>query len=63
MPLSPSEWHKSTYSGDFEDACVEARALAAGDGVHVRDSKDRSRRALDVSAPAWTSFLTVYRRQ
>lgn len=60
MPLSPSGWHRSTYSGDFEDACVEARA---DESVQVRDSKDRSRRPLTFSAPAWNSFLTVCKRQ
>ncbi|MFD3481870.1 DUF397 domain-containing protein [Streptomyces sp. NPDC058665] len=33
-----------SYSGDFEDACVEAHARPDGDGVLIRDSKDRARR-------------------
>ncbi|PZT71953.1 MULTISPECIES: DUF397 domain-containing protein [unclassified Streptomyces] len=57
MALSPSGWRKSTYSSDFEDACVEARAAAST--VHVRDSKDLSRHPLEFSGPAWQVFLSV----
>ncbi|MEU5160968.1 DUF397 domain-containing protein [Streptomyces sp. NPDC020875] len=64
MTLSPSTWRKSTYSGDFEDACVEVRAaLVIGEGVQVRDSKSRSRRPLNISARAWGLFLTAYSQQ
>lgn len=58
MPLPSIGWHKSTYSGDFEDACVEASIRADGDGVLIRDSKDDTRRPLDVSAMAWHAFLS-----
>ncbi|OEJ96154.1 DUF397 domain-containing protein [Streptomyces thermolilacinus] len=57
MPLPSTGWHKSTCSGDFEDACVEVRARAGGAGVRVRDSKDRTRRPLDLSTAAWQTFL------
>ncbi|MEU2180135.1 DUF397 domain-containing protein [Streptomyces thermolilacinus] len=57
MPLPPTGWHKSTYSGDFQTACVEVRARAGNTGVRVRDSKDRTRRPVDFSAAAWRTFL------
>lgn len=56
MPLPLTGWHKSSHSSDFEDACVEASVCPAG-GVLIRDSKDRSRKPLAVSAAAWHSFL------
>ncbi|HEY9372276.1 DUF397 domain-containing protein [Streptomyces sp.] len=57
MPLPSTGWHKSTYSSDFEDACVEASVRSDGEGVLIRDSKDHARRPLDVSAVAWQAFL------
>ncbi|MGW1432174.1 DUF397 domain-containing protein [Streptomyces sp. NPDC002431] len=57
MALPPTGWHRSSYSGDFEDACVEARADGGTRGVLVRDSKDADRRPLAVSGPAWRTFL------
>lgn len=61
MSLPLHGWHKSTYSSDFEDACVEALVRPAGVGVLVRDSKDRSRLPLAVSVSAWHTFLDVHR--
>lgn len=57
MPLLPAGWHKSSYSSDYEDACVEACALPDGSGVRIRDSKDLSRRPMTFSATAWHTFL------
>ncbi|WP_329218327.1 DUF397 domain-containing protein [Streptomyces sp. NBC_01485] len=57
MPLPLTGWHKSRYSTDFEDACVEACADGPGRGVHIRDSKDRGLRPLTVSSSAWRAFL------
>jgi Domain of unknown function (DUF397) len=57
MALPLTGWHKSSYSTDFEDACVEARANQRGRGVLVRDTKDRALRPLAVSSPAWRTFL------
>ncbi|CAI4198535.1 DUF397 domain-containing protein (plasmid) [Streptomyces albidoflavus] len=58
MALSSGEWRKSSYSGDKEFACVEARALrAARRGVQVRDTKDRGRGVLAFDARAWTAFV------
>ncbi|CAL9422162.1 DUF397 domain-containing protein [Streptomyces sp. enrichment culture] len=63
MPLPPTGWHKSTHSGDFEDACVEVRARADGTGVRVRDSKARTRRPLGLSTAAWRTFLDTTARE
>ncbi|MEU9032005.1 DUF397 domain-containing protein [Streptomyces sp. NPDC048383] len=57
QPLPSTGWHKSTYSSDFEEACVEAHAFLDREGVLIRDSKDRERRSLTVSAAAWGTFL------
>ncbi|MDG9728447.1 MULTISPECIES: DUF397 domain-containing protein [unclassified Streptomyces] len=57
MPLPSAGWHKSSYSTEFQEACVEACVAAAGVGVRVRDTKDRDRRPFSVSARAWSSFL------
>jgi hypothetical protein len=57
MPLPSTGWHKSSYSGDCLDACVEACVRADREGVLIRDSKDHARRPLSVSAVAWRVFL------
>jgi hypothetical protein len=62
MPLPTTGWHRSTYSSDFEDACVEARARFDREGVLIRDSKDPERRPLTVSAAAWRTFLAPAER-
>ncbi|MET9994258.1 DUF397 domain-containing protein [Streptomyces mutabilis] len=61
MPLPSTGWHKSSYSTEFQEACVEACGAAAGTGVRVRvrDTKDRDRRPFSVSARAWSSFLNA----
>lgn len=47
-------WFKSSYSGGEGDNCVEV-ALRP-EAVHVRDSKDTSRRPLVVTPAAWAAF-------
>jgi hypothetical protein len=49
------EWHKSTRSTQGE--CVEARH--AGDGVEIRDTKNRSRLTLGISDGAWRGFIAA----
>ncbi|WP_078508387.1 DUF397 domain-containing protein [Streptomyces zinciresistens] len=49
----------SGYSSDFEDACVEARVRPGRRGVLVRDSKDRTRQGLAISATAWSAFTSA----
>ncbi|WLQ38358.1 DUF397 domain-containing protein (plasmid) [Streptomyces castrisilvae] len=48
-------WHKSSYSTEFEDACVEA-ARAAG-GVLVHDTKDLSHHPFTTPSPTRTTYL------
>ncbi|MFJ5588345.1 DUF397 domain-containing protein [Streptomyces noursei] len=59
MPLPPAGWHKSSYSNDFEAACVEVSVGANGSSVSIRDSKDPNRCGLDASAGAWTTFVAA----
>ncbi|WP_329468688.1 DUF397 domain-containing protein [Streptomyces sp. NBC_01431] len=56
--LPATGWHKSSYSDDFDNACVEVSRRIV-DGVTVRDSKDLDRPGLAVSSGAWTGFLTA----
>ncbi|MFG7942677.1 DUF397 domain-containing protein [Streptomyces cacaoi] len=48
-------WHKSSYSGDGGDNCVEV--AMAPSAVRVRDSKDVGQAALSVSSAAWARFV------
>jgi hypothetical protein len=54
-PLTSATWRKATAS-DANSGCVEVAFLPDGH-VGVRDSKDRSKAALTVTAHAWASFL------
>jgi hypothetical protein len=52
-------WRKSTYSDANGGQCVET---ASADGaVMIRDTTDRGGFTLDVSANAWTAFLSTLR--
>ncbi len=48
-------WFKATASGD-QGACVEA-AHVPGDGIFVRDSKDRPGPSFFYGNKAWNDFL------
>ncbi|MFF3847816.1 DUF397 domain-containing protein [Streptomyces sp. NPDC002328] len=61
MPLPLTGWHKSSYSTDFEDACVEASVDGPDRGVRIRDTKDRGLRPLTASGQAWRAFLRTLR--
>ncbi|MFF7778929.1 DUF397 domain-containing protein [Streptomyces tanashiensis] len=51
----PLAWFKSSYSGAEGGQCVE---VSAGAGVvHVRDSNNVARPALQVSREAWAGFV------
>ncbi|MFE4218653.1 DUF397 domain-containing protein [Streptomyces sp. NPDC056844] len=63
MSLSSREWHKSTCSGDYQDACLEAKARPDRTGVLIRDSKDRSLIPLAFSTATWHDFLSEQQRQ
>lgn len=54
--LSAAVWRTSSYSGANGD-CVEV-AGNQGDGVAVRDSKDRTGPVLLFAPGAWDAFLT-----
>ncbi|NJP50330.1 DUF397 domain-containing protein [Streptomyces sp. SBST2-5] len=47
-------WFKSSYSGSQGDSCVEV--AIAEQAVHVRDSKDLSRRPFAVDREHWVPF-------
>lgn len=55
--LPSTGWHKSSYSNDFDNACVEVTRRAPG--VRVRDSKDRSGPVLAFGADEWAFFLAA----
>ncbi|MEU5163973.1 DUF397 domain-containing protein [Streptomyces sp. NPDC020875] len=48
-------WFKSSYSAGDGGQCLEVATRPGG--VHVRDSKDISRRPLTVRPTAWTAFV------
>ncbi|MFJ9903918.1 DUF397 domain-containing protein [Streptomyces sp. NPDC101152] len=49
----PLTWRTSSYTGSVN--CLEWARPAAG-GALVRDTKDRPRARVPVSAPAWRAF-------
>ncbi len=50
------QWQKSSFSGPSGDGnCVEARL--SGDGVQVRDSKDRTGPVLNFTHAEWTALV------
>lgn len=53
-------WHKSSYSGNTEQNCIEV-AVGRPDAVRVRDSKDRQGPALAVARGSWSVFLSGVR--
>ncbi|MEU8519547.1 DUF397 domain-containing protein [Streptomyces sp. NBC_01216] len=54
MTDTSPNWHKSTYSGADNDACVEVADNLPR--VHVRDTKDHARGELTAAPAAWTVF-------
>ncbi|MEV1008539.1 DUF397 domain-containing protein [Streptomyces sp. NPDC049881] len=59
MRANGSAWFTSSYSGQNGD-CVEARRRA-GDGIDLRDSKDRNGPAVTFGAHGWAAFSTALR--
>ena len=47
------EWRTSSYSSGDGGQCVE---VASGNGVAVRDTKDRDGATLAFSAESWQAF-------
>ncbi|MFJ9618887.1 DUF397 domain-containing protein [Streptomyces noursei] len=50
-----SAWFKSSYSTGSGGECIEVATGAAT--MHIRDSKDITRRALTASPGAWSAFV------
>ncbi|MGX1976861.1 DUF397 domain-containing protein [Streptomyces kronopolitis] len=50
-------WYKSTYSEDWDAACVEIRQQRSG--VGVRDSKVPQGDRLAFSVAAWSAFIST----
>ncbi|MFC7328949.1 DUF397 domain-containing protein [Marinactinospora rubrisoli] len=50
-----SEWHKSSYSGNPRQACVEVRETPTG--AYVRDTQNRHQGHLAFPLPEWSAFL------
>ncbi|MFE9975781.1 DUF397 domain-containing protein [Streptomyces hirsutus] len=48
-------WFKSSYSGTAGDNCVEVAITEQA--IHVRDSKDVTRRPFVVGREGWAHFL------
>ncbi|GAB2793960.1 DUF397 domain-containing protein [Streptomyces chlorus] len=55
MNATELAWYKSSYSGTQGDSCVEV--AIAERAVHVRDSKDVSRRPFAVGREGWAHFV------
>jgi hypothetical protein len=51
-----SKWHKSTYSGGNNNACVE---VATDGAVLIRDTTDRDGCTLSVTTAAWLTFTST----
>ncbi|MFE5734438.1 DUF397 domain-containing protein [Streptomyces sp. NPDC056528] len=59
MTETSPNWHKSTYSGNTNDACVEvADNLPL---VRVRDTKDHAAGELTATPAAWSAFTAFAR--
>jgi hypothetical protein len=52
------EWRTSSYSSGDGGQCVE---VASGDGVAVRDTKDRDGATLTFTTAAWQAFTKSLR--
>ena len=55
MSSSFGEWHKSSYSGNVRQECVEVCETPAR--VSVRDTQHRDLGQLDFTAAEWAGFL------
>lgn len=55
MSTTQLAWFKSSYSGTAGDNCVEVAVTEQS--IHVRDSKDVTRRPFAVGREEWTHFV------
>lgn len=60
MGLTPSDWRKSSYSGNQGGNCVEIADTAHQ--VHVRDTQNRPLGYLTFSASNWSALLSSLRK-
>ncbi|MES0838009.1 DUF397 domain-containing protein [Nocardiopsis tropica] len=56
---TPTNWHKSSYSGARDQNCVEVGELAGG--AAVRDTEHRTAGYLSFEATEWQALLGVVR--
>ncbi|WP_329422953.1 DUF397 domain-containing protein [Streptomyces sp. NBC_01268] len=54
MTETVPNWHKSTYSGNTNDACIEVATNVPA--VLVRDTKDHGAGTLAMAPAAWSAF-------
>ncbi|MGX4688700.1 DUF397 domain-containing protein [Streptomyces sp. JNUCC 63] len=55
MSSTQLAWFKSSYSGTAGDNCVEVAVTEQA--IHVRDSKDVTRRPFTVRREGWSCFV------
>lgn len=60
MSTTELAWFKSSYSGSSGDDCVEVAVTEQA--IHVRDSKDVTRRPFTVGRDGWGKFVTLLGR-
>lgn len=59
MTETSPNWHKSTYSGADNDACIEVADNLPR--VRVRDTKDHAEGELTAAPAAWAAFTAFAR--
>ncbi|GGS71758.1 hypothetical protein GCM10010222_11300 [Streptomyces tanashiensis] len=59
MTETSPNWHKSTYSGNDNDACIEVADNLPR--VLVRDTKDHAKGELTATPAAWAAFTAFAR--
>lgn len=59
MESTPSNWHKSSYSGNQGGHCVEV--ADTGSSVYVRDTQNRPLGHLAFSGSDWSALLSSLR--
>ncbi|MFE9976913.1 DUF397 domain-containing protein [Streptomyces hirsutus] len=60
MSTPELDWFKSSYSSAQGDSCIEVAVTEQA--IHVRDSKDVTRRPFTVGGDGWTKFVTFLGR-
>lgn len=60
MSTPELDWFKSGYSSAQGDSCIEVAVTEQA--IHVRDSKDVTRRPFTVGRDGWTEFVSFLGR-